>query len=53
MLNYINSIQEGIQQLKEASNVQSFQSSVASLRDYMKKLGMGSQVLIDLENCKK
>lgn len=49
MLNYINSIQEGIQQLKEASNVQSFQSSVASLRDYMKKLGMGSQVLIDLE----
>ena len=49
MFNDSGSIQGALEQLVNAQDSQSFQSSMAVLRERMKKIGMDSQYLIDLE----
>lgn len=49
MFNDINSIQEGIIRLESAEDSKSFQLTIMALREFIKKLGMGSQTLLELE----
>lgn len=49
MFNDSGSIQGALEQLVNAQDSQSFQSSMAVLRERMKKIGMDSQYLMDLD----
>ncbi len=49
MLNSIRGMEETAECIRNASDCQMFQSAVASLREYMKGLGAGTQELLRLE----
>lgn len=49
MLNSIRNMGEAIESIRNARDRQMFQSAVASLREYMKGLGIGKQELLGLE----
>ncbi|WP_373214571.1 hypothetical protein [Ruminococcus sp. 5_1_39BFAA] len=49
MLNNIRSMGEAVECIRNARDRQMFQSAVASLREYMKGLGIGPQELLGLE----
>lgn len=49
MFNGIRNMGDAIECVRNARDCQMFQSAVASLREYMKGLGMGTQELLGLE----
>lgn len=49
MFNSIRSMGEAVEYIQNARDCQMFQSAIASLREYMKGLGIGTQELLQLE----